>query len=81
VVTFRPEFQQPWGRYPHVTALSLNRLSPRQSAAMVERTAGNKALPAEVLEQVVRKADGVPLFIEELTKAVLESGLLEDAGD
>jgi predicted ATPase len=81
VVTFRPEFQQPWGRFPHVTALSLNRLSPRQSAAMVQRIAGSKALPAEVLEQVVGKADGVPLFVEELTKAVLESDLLKDADD
>jgi class 3 adenylate cyclase/predicted ATPase/ABC-type transport system involved in cytochrome c biogenesis ATPase subunit len=81
VVTFRPEFVHPWGRYPHVTALSLNRLAPRQSAALVDRIAGGRSLPAQILEQVLAKADGVPLFLEELTKAVLESGLLREAGD
>jgi class 3 adenylate cyclase/predicted ATPase len=81
VITFRPEFQPPWTRYPHITSLSLNRLSCRQSVAMVERITGGKGVPDEVLGQIVEKADGVPLFLEELTKAVLESGLLEDAGD
>ena len=66
---------------PHVSALALNRLGRRDGAAMVERVVGDKALPDEVAAQIVAKTDGVPLFVEELTKAVLESGLLEDAGD
>lgn len=81
VVTSRPEFAPAWGSRPHVTILSLNRLSPRQSLAMVEQLSAGKTLPEEVLQQTVRKADGVPLFLEELTKAALESGLLEDSGD
>jgi class 3 adenylate cyclase/predicted ATPase len=81
VITFRPEFVHAWGRHPHVTALSLNRLSQRQSLAMVEQISAGKSLPGEVLQQIAKKADGVPLFLEELTKAVLESGLLEDEGD
>ncbi len=81
VITFRPEFAPPWHGYTHVTSLTLNRLSRAQCTAMVEGLTGNKALPAEVLEQIVAKTDGVPLFVEELTKAVLESDLLEDAGD
>ena len=81
VVTFRPEFVHPWGHHPHVTALLLNRLSHRQSVAMIERFTGSKRMPEEVLQQLVSKADGVPLFVEELTKTVLESGLLVEAGD
>ncbi|HET6521517.1 MAG TPA: AAA family ATPase, partial [Geminicoccaceae bacterium] len=81
VVTFRPEFVPPWTGHGHVTAISLSRLGHRQGAAVVRRVAGGKPLPAEVLEQILAKTDGVPLFVEELTKAVLESGLLEDRGD
>ena len=82
VVTFRPEFVPPWAGTAHVTALTLNRLGRRQGGAMVGRVAGGKALPpAEVLEQILARTDGVPLFVEELTKAVLESGLLADEGD
>jgi class 3 adenylate cyclase len=81
VLTYRPEFSPPWSGHAHVTSLALNRLGRRQGAAMVERVAGGKALPAEVLEQIVARTDGVPLFVEELTKTVLESGLLTDAGD
>ena len=81
VVTFRPEFAPPWAGHGHVTALSLSRLGRRQGGAMVGRVAGGKALPAEVLEQILARTDGVPLFVEELTKAVLESGLLTDRGD
>ena len=81
VVTFRPEFEHPWSHYPHVTVLSLDRFSPRHSIAMVEGITGGKALPGPVLDQIVAKADGVPLFLEELTKAVLESGVLENAVD
>ena len=67
--------------YAHVTSLTLSRLSRRQGAAMVERLSGGKALPAAVLEQIVAKTDGVPLFVEELTRAVLETNLLRDEGD
>jgi class 3 adenylate cyclase/predicted ATPase len=81
VLTYRPEFSPPWTGRAHVTSLPLNRLGRRQGAAMVERITGGKALPSEVLGQIVARTDGVPLFVEELTKTVLESGLLRDAGD
>jgi class 3 adenylate cyclase len=73
VVTFRPEFQQPWSGQPHVSMLALNRLGERDGAALVERLAGNAGLSHEMVEEIVERADGVPLFVEELTKAVLES--------
>ena len=80
VVTFRPEFEHPWSHHPHVTTLTLDRFGPRPSAAMVEGIAGEKALPGPVLDQILAKADGVPLYLEELTKAVLEGGGPENAG-
>jgi class 3 adenylate cyclase/predicted ATPase len=73
VITFRPEFQQPWGGRSDVTNLALNRLGEHDSAALVERLAGNAGLSHEIIEEIVERADGVPLFVEELTKAVLES--------
>jgi predicted ATPase len=81
LLTCRPEFQPPWGVRSHVTALTLNRLSRPQAEAMVARVAGGKLLPAEVVEQMAAKTDGVPLFVEELTKMVLESGLLWETED
>jgi class 3 adenylate cyclase/predicted ATPase len=81
IMTFRPEFQPPWSGQPHVSTLALTRLRRRDGAAMVERVVRDKALPDEVAAQIVAKTDGVPLFVEELTKTVLESGLLKDAGD
>lgn len=78
VVTFRPEFTAPWAGRPHVTALSLNRFGRNHAVAMIDRIASGKALPAEVLDQIVAKTDGVPLFVEELTKSVLESGLVRE---
>jgi predicted ATPase/class 3 adenylate cyclase len=81
LITFRPEFAPSWTRYAHVTALTLSRLSRRQGAAMVARLSGGKALPAAVLDQIVAKTDGVPLFVEELTRTVLETNLLRDEGD
>ncbi len=81
VITFRPDFPPPWTGYDNVTSLTLNRLGRRQGAAVIERIAGEKALPDEVLDQILAKSDGMPLFIEELTRTVLESGLLQDAGD
>jgi class 3 adenylate cyclase/predicted ATPase len=73
VVTFRPEFQDPWSGQPHVSMLALNRLGERDGAALVERLAGNTGLPHEIVDEIVERGDGVPLFVEELTKAVLES--------
>jgi predicted ATPase/class 3 adenylate cyclase len=81
LITFRPQFDPPWTGEGHVTQLQLNRLGRREGAALVERITGGKALPNNVLEQILSKTDGVPLFIEELTKAVLESGLLSEASD
>ncbi len=81
VVTFRPEFQPPWGGQPQVTLLTLNRLDRRDRTALVEQIAGGKAFPNDVIEQIVDRTDGVPLFIEELTKSVLESGLLREEAD
>jgi class 3 adenylate cyclase/tetratricopeptide (TPR) repeat protein len=78
VATFRPEFPPPWAGHGHVSALTLNRLGRRQGAAVVERVAGGRALPAEVLEGILARTDGVPLFVEELTKTVIESGLLRE---
>jgi predicted ATPase/class 3 adenylate cyclase len=74
VVTFRPEFQHAWSGPPHVTMLALNRLGGHDGAALVERLAGNSGLSRETVDEIVERADGVPLFVEELTKAVLESG-------
>jgi predicted ATPase len=79
--TCRPEFRAPWGTRAHLTSITLNRLPRAPVEIMVERVAGGKALPAAVVQQVVAKTDGVPLFVEELTKMVLESGLLREEKD
>jgi predicted ATPase len=76
--TFRPDFSPPWTGRSHLTPVTLPRLPRRQAAEMAARVARSKTLPAEVLEQVVARTDGVPLFVEELTKMVLESGLLQE---
>jgi class 3 adenylate cyclase/predicted ATPase len=81
LLTCRPEFPPPWGFRAHLTSLTLNRLPRPQVPQMIERIAGGKALPMEVVEQIVAKTDGIPLFVEELTKTVLESGLLEEQED
>jgi class 3 adenylate cyclase len=81
IMTFRPEFQSPWTGDAHVTTLALNRLGRQHGAELVKCLTGNKHLPSAILDQITAHADGVPLFVEELTKAVLESGLLRDAGD
>jgi predicted ATPase len=81
VLTFRPEFTPPWPMRSHMTPLILNRLERPQVEAMVAHLAGGKSLPSEVLEHVVNKTDGVPLFVEEFTKMLLESHLLSDEGD
>jgi class 3 adenylate cyclase/predicted ATPase len=75
IVTFRPEFQPPWTGQPQVSVLTLNRLDRRDRTALVAQIAGGKALPEEVVAQIADRTDGVPLFVEELTKSVLESGV------
>jgi class 3 adenylate cyclase/tetratricopeptide (TPR) repeat protein len=72
VITFRPEFQPPWVGQPHVTMLALNRLAQRQVTALVLGVAGNAPLGSDIVEEIADRTDGVPLFVEELTKAVLE---------
>jgi predicted ATPase len=74
LVLFRPEFQPPWVGQPQVTMLNLARLDRRDTAAMVTSVAGNAALPPEIVAEIAERTDGVPLFVEELTKAVLEAG-------
>ncbi|TJV38591.1 MAG: adenylate/guanylate cyclase domain-containing protein, partial [Mesorhizobium sp.] len=74
LLTFRPEFQPPWTGQSHVTVLVLNRLDRREGAALVQRVVGTGDLPSDVVAEIIERTDGVPLFVEELTKAVLESG-------
>jgi predicted ATPase len=81
LATARPEFMPPWPSHAHVTALSLTRLSRRECVALVDRITDGKALPDEVLKQILARTDGIALFIEELTKTVIESGMLIDMGD
>ena len=78
LLTFRPDFTPPWTGRSHFTQVTLHRLIPRQVVEMIARIAHGKALPPEVVQQIVAKTDGVPLFVEELTKMVLESGLLRE---
>ncbi len=73
ILTFRPEFNAPWVGRSHVTSLTLNRLGEREAAAIIVRLAGNQALPADVMADIVERTDGIPLFVEEMTKAVLEA--------
>ena len=74
IVTFRPEFEAPWVGQPHVTALAINRLGHREVGKMIDRVVGNKRLPADVRKDIIERTDGIPLFVEEMTKAVLEAG-------
>ena len=75
ILTFRPEFQPAWIGQSHVTTLVLNRLQRRDGEALVKQMLGNRALPDEIVKEIVERTDGVPLFVEELTKSVLETGL------
>ena len=81
LMTSRPEYRPPWTARSHFTYLTINRVTRKQTELMVERVTGGKSLPADVLEQIVVKTDGVPLFVEELTRMVIESDLLRDHGD
>ena len=74
LVTFRPEFEPPWIGRPHVTALTINRLAQRDIDAMIDRVVGNKLIPANIRQDIIERTDGIPLFVEEMTKAVLEAG-------
>jgi class 3 adenylate cyclase/tetratricopeptide (TPR) repeat protein len=78
IVTFRSEFNAPWAGQSHVMSLTLNRLGEREAAAIVARLVGNNELPADVLAEIVERTDGIPLFVEEMTKAVLEAGSEEE---
>jgi class 3 adenylate cyclase len=78
LVTYRPEYTPPWGNHANLTRLALNRLGQRQCAELVAAVTGGRPLPAEVLAEIVLKTDGIPLFVEELTKTVVQSGLLEE---
>jgi class 3 adenylate cyclase/predicted ATPase len=73
IVTFRPEFAPPWIGQPHVTPLTVNRLTRRDIAAMIDRVVGNKLLSASIRRDIIERTDGIPLFVEEITKAVLEA--------
>src|SRR6202041_1282183 len=73
IVTLRPEFNAPWVGQSHVTSLTLNRLGEREAAAIIARLVGNKELPADVMAEILERTDGIPLFVEEMTKAVLEA--------
>jgi class 3 adenylate cyclase/predicted ATPase len=81
IITFRPEFAPPWVGRPHVTLLSLSRLPARQRLEIIVHVAGSKRLPREIADQIVDRTDGVPLFIEELTKAVVERGIVMETRD
>ena len=81
LITFRPEFQSPWTGQSHVTMLVLSRLDGRQGATLVQWVAGGRALPGHTAEEIIKRSDGVPLFIEELTKAVVEAQASRESGE
>ena len=81
LVTARSEFRPPWPAYAHVTNIALGPISREEGATLIAQVTGGKTLPIEVLQQILAHTDGVPLFLEELTKTVVESGVLTDAGD
>ena len=81
LITHRPEFNPDWKSYTHIMQLSLTRLTRSHGAAMLDRITRGKPLPPEIVDEILVRTDGVPLFLEELTTTVLESGRLADAGD
>ena len=72
IIAFRPEFEPPWIGQPHVAALTINRLTRREVDAMIDRVVGNRLLPADIRQDIIERTDGIPLLVEEMTKAVLE---------
>ena len=81
LLTYRPEFQNRWAEHGHVSALDLSKLTRGQSSAMVAKLTGGKALPGDLADRIIARTDGVPLYVEELTKSILESGQLKDTGE
>jgi predicted ATPase len=81
VATYRPELAPPWPQRSHMTPITLNRLERPEVETMISHLAGGRPLPGEVVEHIVAKADGVPLYVEELTKAILGAEVLEARGD
>jgi class 3 adenylate cyclase/predicted ATPase len=79
IITYRPEFEPPWIGRPHVSALTINRLARRDIDAMIDRVIGNKLLPVSIRHDIIERTDGIPLFVEEMAKAVLEAGSEEEA--
>jgi predicted ATPase len=77
IVTFRPEFEPPWIGRPYVTPLTINRLAQRDIEVMIDRVVGNKPLPANIRRDIIERTDGIPLFVEEMTNAVLEVDVSE----
>src|SRR4029434_263950 len=78
LLTCRPTFQPTWSHRSYLSEITINRLSQHSTERMTEQVVGGKRLPTDVLEQIIEKTDGVPLFVEELTKAILESGYLKE---
>ena len=74
IVTYRPEFEPPWIAQPHVTSVTLNRLGESEIAALIDGVTGNTPLPANIRDGIIERTDGIPLFVEEMTKAVMEAG-------
>jgi predicted ATPase len=79
IVTYRPEFEPPWIGRSYVTVFSLNRLGEREAVAVIDRLTGNKALPESIRQDIIERTDGIPLFIEEMTRAVLEAECEDEA--
>jgi predicted ATPase len=79
LITARPEFTPPWPDPAHVATVGLTRLGRAEGVGIIKRITGGKTLPEEVMNQILARTDGVPLFVEELTKTVLESGLLRES--
>ena len=79
IVTFRPEFEPPWIGRPYVTTRTINRLAERDVDAMIDRLVGNKFIPAHIRREIIERTDGIPLFVEEMTKAVLEAESEDEA--
>jgi class 3 adenylate cyclase/predicted ATPase len=79
LISFRPEFEAPWIEQAHVTALALNRLAPGDVEVMIDHLIGNNPLPAAVRQDIIERTDGIPLFVEEMTKAVLETAPEDEA--
>ena len=81
IMTSRPEFVPPWSMRSHITPITLNRLESQHAMALIARIAGTKPLPEDVIEHIANKADGVPLYVEELTKTILTADILREVGD